>query len=282
MATEIPPFSAAFLRFLTASLLLLILTVLRYRRLPAPGAGQLGLLLVLAFSGVFLFNIFYFSGLRRVTASRGSVIMALSPGMVAVGSFLFYRRKLGVRKVAGLLLALAGTVWVITAGRPLALLQGAVGPGELCLAGSMLCWAVYSLVGKTVLKKLTPLLAIAYSCWLGTLGLAAGAFYEGGLAGWRGYSPRIWLGILYLGALGTVAAFLLYYQGIRSCGATRAAVFINLVPVFAISLGVLLLGEQVSPALLAGAAAVVAGISLTSRGSSGGPGESAFGSESEA
>jgi drug/metabolite transporter (DMT)-like permease len=166
------------------------LTLLRYRRLPAPGAGQLGLLLVPAFSGVFLFNIFYFSGLRRVTASRGSVIMALSPGMVAVGSFLFYHRKLGFRQVAGLLLALAGTVWVITAGRPLALLQGAVGPGELCLAGSMLCWTVYSLVGKTVLKKLTP--------------------------------------------------------------------------------------------LLAGAAAVVAGISLTSRGLSGGPGQSAFGSESEA
>jgi drug/metabolite transporter (DMT)-like permease len=250
-------------------LLLLVLCLLRYRRLPVPGARQLLWLLLLASSGIFLFNLLYFSGLQRVTASRGSVIMALSPGMVAVGSSLFFRQKLSVRTGLGLLLALAGTAWVISAGRPRSLLTGAIGPGELCLAGSMLCWSVYSLAGKTIMQELKPLVAISYSCWLGTLGLAAGAFWEGGLAGWRGYSFELWLGVLYLGALGTVAAFLLYYQGIQRCGPTRAAAFINLVPVFAISLGVLLLGETLSPSLLAGAAAVIAGITLANRGRSG-------------
>ncbi len=262
---ELPPFSAAFLRFLTASLLLLLLCLHRYRRLRIPSARQFRLLLLLAFSGIFLFNLFYFSGLRHVSASRGSVIMALSPGVVALGSSLFFAQKLTVKTVLGLLLALAGTIWVITAGRPGTLLTGAVGTGELYLAGSMFCWAVYSLAGKAVMKELPPLLAISYSCWMGTLALAVAACWEGGLAGWRGYSPFSWLGVLYLGALGTVAAFLLYYQGIQRIGPTRASAFINLVPVFAISLGVLLLGEPVYPALLAGTATVIAGISLTNR-----------------
>jgi len=265
VAAELPPFSAAFLRFLIASLLLLLLSLLRRRALPAPRGRQLGLLLLLALSGVFLFNLFYFAGLGRVYASRGSVIIALSPGMVALGSALIFRQKISAKTVLGLLVALAGTVWVITGGRPQALLTGSLGWGEIFLTLAMLCWSVYSLAGKSAMRELSPLTAISWSCWLGTLGLAAGALWEGGLAGWRSFSLQVWCGTLYLGALGTVLALLIYYQGIQRCGPTRAAVFINLVPVWAIALGVLLLGETLSPALLFGAAAVITGISLTGR-----------------
>lgn len=266
VAMELPPFSAAFLRFLVASLLLLLISLLRRRVPPAPGGRQLMLLLLLALSGVFLFNLFYFAGLRRVSASRGSVIIALSPGMVALGSALIFRQKISIKTVLGLLAALAGTVWVITGGRPQALLAGSLGLGELCLTLSMLCWSVYSLAGKSAMRELSPLAAISWSCWLGTLGLAVGALWEGGLTGWRNFSLQAWFGTLYLGALGTVLALLIYYQGIKRCGPTRAAVFINLVPVWAILLGVLLLGETLSPSLLFGAAAVITGISLTGRG----------------
>jgi drug/metabolite transporter (DMT)-like permease len=68
-----------------------------------------------------------------------------------------------------------------------------------------------------------------------------------------------------LGFFGTALGFQWYYEGIRAIGPSRAGVFINLVPVSAMSLSYLLLDEKLSPSLLAGAILVLAGVYLTNR-----------------
>ncbi|MDI9687603.1 DMT family transporter, partial [Burkholderia cenocepacia] len=83
-----------------------------------------------------------------------------------------------------------------------------------------------------------------------------------------GGTPLTWQAVasmLYLGAVGTVIAFVWYSQGIRLLGPARAAVFTNLVPVFGVLLSVVLLGEPLSPSMLAGGALVIAGVALTNR-----------------
>jgi drug/metabolite transporter (DMT)-like permease len=79
------------------------------------------------------------------------------------------------------------------------------------------------------------------------------------------YRAVDWLNLAYLGVCGTVLGFVWYYQGIRKIGAIRASQFINFVPVSAIVLAFLLLGEPVTPSLVAGGALVVCGVYLTNR-----------------
>lgn len=71
--------------------------------------------------------------------------------------------------------------------------------------------------------------------------------------------------IAYLGAVGTVVAFVWYSQGIRALGPARTAVFTILVPVFGVLLSVVLLGESLTRSMLAGGVLVIAGVMLTNR-----------------
>jgi drug/metabolite transporter (DMT)-like permease len=106
--------------------------------------------------------------------------------------------------------------------------------------------------------------SVAYSSIAGTFFLAGPAFLEGGLS-FLHYSLLEWANIFYLGFFGTVLGFLWYYQGIRKIGPTRAGLFINFVPISAISLAFLFLGEPVTVSLLIGTLLVSSGVYLTNR-----------------
>jgi drug/metabolite transporter (DMT)-like permease len=130
----------------------------------------------------------------------------------------------------------------------------------MLIAGCALCWAAYSLLGKLVLKRLSPLMATTWATFFGLAFLGPAALIEEGPS--FSYSPAGWAGLAFLGLLGTALGFTLYYQGILRLGAARAAVFINLVPVFGLLSGWLILDERLGWYLAAGLALVLSGIHL--------------------
>lgn len=114
------------------------------------------------------------------------------------------------------------------------------------------------------MENLSPLCSVTYSSIAGTLFLAAPAFLEGDF-GFLAYSLSEWAGIFYLGFFGTVLGFLWYYQGIQKIGPTRAGLFINFVPVSAILLAFIFIGEPITMSLLIGTVLVSSGVYLTNR-----------------
>ena len=132
---------------------------------------------------------------------------------------------------------------------------------NLCVAS----WVAYSLIGKVIMKDLSPLHAVTYSCLIGTLALFFPAWREGIYEQVMTYTAIDWTGIFYLGFFGTVLGFLGYYEGIQVIGPSRAAVLINFVPVSGVLLGWLLLDESINLSLLTGAALVIGGVYLTNQ-----------------
>jgi drug/metabolite transporter (DMT)-like permease len=74
-----------------------------------------------------------------------------------------------------------------------------------------------------------------------------------------------WVALGFLGLFGTVIAFVWFYEGVKALGPPRTAVFINLVPVAAVTLGVLLLGEPLELSMLTGGALVILGVFIINR-----------------
>jgi len=263
-ATEMPAPTAALWRYLIACGALLLLSWRLEGGLPVLSRQQWVGVILLGMTGVAAYNLLFMFGLERVPASRGSLIMAFNPVATLLGAALFLGEPLTRYRVAGILLALLGVSIVLGHGHPLQLFTGHVGVGEVALLGCAMAWATYTLLGKRILQGLSPLAASTYAALTGVAILAIAAALSGDLIVPQA-SLTGWICLAYLGVFGTAVAFVWFYDGVKVLGPARTAVFINLVPVAAVTLGVLLLGEPLEMSMLSGGALVILGVFIINR-----------------
>ncbi|AFQ50698.1 hypothetical protein GEM_4308 [Burkholderia cepacia GG4] len=268
LAASMSTTGAATGRFAIAALLLTALTWKLEGGLPKLSGRQVATTFALGATGIFLYNVCFFAALARMPAGRTALFVALNPVATAVLLSVVVRERLSPARWAGIAVALVGALVVISRGQLLRVLTDlgdTFGAGERAMLCAVLSWAAYTVIGRRALDGLSPLAATTYATLWG-LALLIVAHLFGPHAG--GGAPLTWQAVasmIYLGAIGTVVAFVWYSQGIREIGPARAAVFTNLVPVFGVLLSVALLGEPLSGSMLAGGALVIAGVALTNR-----------------
>jgi drug/metabolite transporter (DMT)-like permease len=262
LAPLLPPLTSGSLRFLIAAAVLVPLVILREGRLPALDRRQFGAIVALALTGVFLFNACFFAGMERVSASRAALIVALNPVATALAMWLIYGERLRALQWLGIALALAGVAVVLSHGDLAALFAGAVSMGDLMIFGTVVSWSAYTIIGRRVMGRVSPLAMTAYSAAVGTPMLLAGALFEQPWSALASLPPRGWLAVAYAGIFATVLAFLFFNEGVRRIGPSRAAIFINLVPVFGVAIAATLLGEQVLASMVVGGAMALSGVML--------------------
>jgi drug/metabolite transporter (DMT)-like permease len=264
LAQDTPPFTAAFLRFCFALAALGPVFAGRRDLWPRGRSAWLTAALLGA-TGIFGYNAFFFLGLKSVDAGRAALIVACNPVAITVFSAALFGERLAASGWCGVAASLAGAAVVISRGDPAALFTGALGGGEAAILGCVACWTSYTLIGRQAMRVMSPLTAVTMACALGTAMLLPPALGEGLLGIIPALAARQWLALGYLGLCGTAFGFIWYYQGVAAIGPARSGVFINLVPVSAVAMGGLFLGEKIDPSLAAGAALVLGGVWLTNR-----------------
>lgn len=263
LADVVHPVDSAFLRFFIASLAMVAVVMVIEKKLPFPPVRCWLPLLILGLSGVFAYNVCFFYGLQHISAGRAALIIASTPLAITIFAALFLHEKLTLLKSSGVLTCLTGAILVISNGHPEVLFQVGFGPGEKALLGCVLSWTIYSLVGRQVLKSMSPLASVCYSSIIGTLFLAIPAIQQGVVRDIASIPFASWLSLVYLGVGGTAMGFSLYYLAIKKIGAARTGVFINLVPVFSVLLSWLILGEAIKTIVILGGILILCGVSLT-------------------
>nr|WP_235581324.1 MULTISPECIES: DMT family transporter [unclassified Rhizobacter] len=268
LAQAMPPTVAAVLRFGVAVSLLLPLawrsagglTRLSWRQ--ALATAGLGL------TGIFLYNLCFFSALSRMPAGRTALFVALNPVVTAIAASLVFRERLRPLQWGGIALALTGAVVVITRGSPLAAwhdISQSIGAGELLMFGAVFSWAAYTVIGRIAFAGLSPLVATTWAALWGLSFLLLGSAGDLAELAWRQVPWPVWAAVVYLGAFGTVLGFVWYGEGVKAIGPSRTVVFNNLVPVFGVTLAALLLGESITVSMGLGGALSVLGVMLTNR-----------------
>ena len=264
IAGQIGPFSVSFLRFaLAAAALGLPLALAGGWRASAPEiAGGA----VLGFFGVFAYNALFFAGLHTVTAARAALIVAVNPVIIVLAAGLLFREPLGWRRILGAAASFKGALLVIAGANVGAVFGGEISAHEFYFVGCALSWAAYSLLGKRLLARASPLKMVWLASVFGALMLALPAVgLESLPSRLPDLSATVWGAILFTGVFSSALGFVWYYQGIAAIGAARAANFIYLVPPAAAILAWLARGEILAPVQALGGALVLLGVYLVNQ-----------------
>jgi len=222
-------------------------------------------LVAMGFVGIFLYNLFFLYGLHQVTASKGALVVALNPVVVAVLAWWLAGEPHGWRQHLGAMIALIGSLTVLGHGNPIAPFSGAVGLGDWLILGCVASWTAYTFLGKRVSHSLSSLATTFWTSVIGGALLWLVAIDQGQGLGWLAWSFEVWVAVAFMGVIATALGYTWYTQAVHILGAARAALFINLVPIAGVFSGWWVLGEPLSWPMLVGGVLVLTGVTMTTK-----------------
>jgi drug/metabolite transporter (DMT)-like permease len=255
----IPAIDGSLARFAFGSAGLLALMMLQ-RPWPKLTWSVTARLAAMGFFGVFTYNICFFNGLKTVPAGRASLMAALQPSLVFLFSAIFWKERTTVMKLAGLAVSFCGALLVLSQGDLPQLFSSGMNTGDLWILGTVFSWVGYTLLGRGLMTRFPAIAGTAYSTWIGTGMLLLYAVRTPGVS--SSWDWTTGAAAVFLGLIGTSLAFLLFLQGVRHIGPSRAAIFINLVPVFGVLFSSLVLSETPTFLTMIGGVIVIVGVRL--------------------
>lgn len=220
----------------------------------------------LLFGGILLTIHFLIQAVALMTtsASNSGWIIAVTPLVLAIVSFLILRERLGWSAIAGIIVALLGVLLLVSRGRirDLGALQTT---GDWLMLASTLTWAIFTVATRDVARRYNPL-AVTFAVMLAAAVLTAILMLAvGDLDRVRSLSFRGVLALLYLGIAGLALGNWFWQIGIATVGAARAGLYLYLEPLATVALAVPLLGEPFGVFTAVGGGLILAGVYLGQR-----------------
>lgn len=255
VVAEMGPYMAGASRYILAAVIMILIAQLRREAIPL---RHLRSYVILGVVGVFGFNLFFFLGMETTSAVNGALIMALNPLLTAILGYLILRDVPSTRQMIAFPVGVAGVaIVVLGAGAHLQ-----VSAGDLYIVVANLCWALYNVLVRPLMPKDTSGPAnTAGIMTAGAIALSIAAIIRGDAL----VMPSVHaVGSLILMTLGgSILAYLFWNASIKNLGPSKAAIFMNLVPVTAMVIATV---EGLTPnhAQLLGALLVIGAVTFSS------------------
>lgn len=208
-----------------------------------------------------LYFIFEAKALLYTSASQAGMITSLMPLITAMAAGYFLKEIISRQLIFGSLIAMIGAVWLsvqatTTASAPNPMLGNFL---ELC---AMVCAAGYTIVARYLVDKYSALFITAIQAFIGAVFFFPFFLYELAFDEMIfSFEALAWT--VYLGVVVTLGGYGLYNFSLTKIEASKAAMFVNLIPVFTLILAFLILGEKLSTQELIASATILGGVILS-------------------
>ena len=256
VVAEMGPYVAGASRYLLAAAIMILITQVMRESTPLK---HLRTYLVLGVVGVFGFNLFFFLGMETTSAVNGALIMALNPLLTAILAYLILRDIPSRQQLIAFPVGVGGVALVVL-GAGAAHLNVSTGDIYICIAN--VSWAFYNvLVRKLMPKNVSGPANTAGVMTAGAIALCIAAIIKGDTFIVPTLPTSISLIIMTVG--GGVLAYLFWNASIARLGPSKAAIFMNLVPVTSMVIATI---EGLPPnhAQLLGALLVIGAVTFSS------------------
>jgi drug/metabolite transporter (DMT)-like permease len=262
----LPPLSLVLLRVLVGVAILLVVVAVTRTPLPrdARTIGHLGVL-----GAVNIAIPFWLIGWaeQHIDSGLAGILQSTAPFFTLVIAATFVHDEHITRgRLAGIGLGFAGIL--VLSAENIADFGSAAGAerllAELAVVGASLAYAIGNTYARRNLRNARPLvLSTGQVGWAVVLVAILAFAFDGGVT--LPAVPEATFSVLWLGAVGTGFAYIVFFRLLTGWGPTRASLVAYLLPVVAVALGVIVLGETVDALFLAGAALIVTGVWVVNR-----------------
>jgi drug/metabolite transporter (DMT)-like permease len=257
-ATGSTPLQTLAFRFLLAALGLHALAFLRGEHVFQVRARRMAQFLLLGGAGYAAQSAAFFGALCCLPASLVELIAYAYPSLVTVGAWLVFRRPIGGRRALALAVSFGGVALLIGG------VQLQAGPPLVLALAAPVLYAAYILAGERLMRGSSALTASALVHTGAGISLFAALLLLGQPPLPR--NPSSWPFLLLLALIPSMIAISLFLAGLPRVGAPQASLLSTVEPVVTLGLAVALLGDRLSPAQLAGAAAVILSVIIVQVG----------------
>lgn len=221
-------------------------------------------MLLLAFTGITIYNTLAYLGLQHTTALNGLLLQSAAPLVIGFWSLVLFGDAMTPRQLAGTLISLLGVLIILTGGQPDILLSLDFNIGDILFFCALLFYGIYS----SVLRKKPKMHWVSF-LWVtvvfGAIMLLPAFFWELETGSPTELSWRSFAAFAYVILFASLMAYGCFNRGVELIGANRAGPFFHLMPLFGSLMAILFLGEQ--PALFhaAGYGLILLGVILAQR-----------------
>ena len=257
---EIPPLTLAALRYLIAASVLVPIAITRSGLMRLPRPVSFAPLAWMGLTGIVILTVGFNYGLIYGSASQGALLYALSPAAVAIAAVVWLQETLSKRRIGGIVLSVAGTALVVASGeidrsapRPLL--------GALCMLTGIVAWACYTVIAKR-LAGADQIVVIAWVSMIGMAMLLPFAAVELLQSSMPRPSLDAWLATLFLGAVASATAYVVYNLALRELDASLVGAYFTLDPIVGVATAIVFLGEVLRQGQVMGGVIALAGMWL--------------------
>lgn len=225
--------------------------------------GDLKYILFMAFCEPCLYFIFEAQAIEHTTASQAGMITAMLPILVALAAGWLLKESVGLCTWLGSLMTLAGVCWLTLESVPS---TDAPNPalGNFYEFLAMVCATGYTITLKRLTRRYPPFFLTAMQAFAGSVFYLPLLFLPSTRLTLY-FEPASGMAIIYLGAVITLGAYGLYNFGLKHISASQASAYVNLIPVFSVLMGWMLLDESFTGAQCLAASLVMVGVYISQR-----------------